>query len=117
MNHTSTIIEQLGSRLTPPEDGTLSITLQKNEAVKVVMFGFAAGQELSEHTASVPAIMHQLTGEAKWRIGDQEVSAQPGTWVFMPADLSHAITAVTPCTMLLTLLQGTEASNPQKSIS
>lgn len=117
MNHMATVIEQLGSRLTPPEDGTLSVTLLKNEDAKVVLFGFAASQELSEHTASVPAIMHQLTGEAKWRIGDREVSAQPGTWVFMPAHLSHAITALTPCTMLLTLLQRAEASTPLKSES
>ncbi|NJL31115.1 MAG: cupin domain-containing protein [Phycisphaerales bacterium] len=114
MSNASTIIEQLGSRLTPPADGTLSVTLQKNEHVKVVLFGFAAGQELSEHTASVPAMMHQLSGEAKWRIGDQEIKAQPGTWVYMPAHLPHALTAQTPCTMLLTLLNAVPVAHSSK---
>jgi len=30
----------------------------------VVVFGFAQGEELSEHTASMPAVLHFLQGEA-----------------------------------------------------
>jgi uncharacterized protein with GYD domain len=36
----------------------------QEECLKAVMFGFGVGQELSEHTVSMPAVMHFLWGEA-----------------------------------------------------
>ncbi|HAI11033.1 MAG TPA: cupin [Phycisphaerales bacterium] len=99
-------IESLCDRITPPQEGTLSVTLQQTDHVKVVLFAFGVGQELSEHTASVPAIMQQLSGEASWRLGDQVIEAKTGTWVWMPAHQPHALQAQTPCIMLLTMLTG-----------
>lgn len=106
----ATVIEDLLSRMQPPAEGTLSLTLQQTAEAKVVLFGFAAGQELSEHTASVPAVMHQLAGEARWRVGDRDVEAKPGAWVSMPPHLPHAIAAVTPCVMLLTMMTGASSA-------
>lgn len=83
--------------------GISSKTLQKGTSGKVVLFQFDAGQQLSEHTASVPAAMHFLEGEACVRLGSKTVDAKPGTWIHMDAGTSHAIEAVTPTTMLLTL--------------
>jgi len=40
-----------------PADGILSRTVYQDDHVKAVVFAFAAGQELSEHTASMPAIL------------------------------------------------------------
>ncbi len=91
-------------KIQPPTDGTLSVTIHQTESVKVVLFAFAAGQELSEHTASMPAIMHQLSGQAHWRLGDTITEAGPGTWIHMPAHQPHTVTAKTPCVMLLTLI-------------
>jgi quercetin dioxygenase-like cupin family protein len=34
------------------------------------------------------------------------MSAQPGTWVHMPPNMPHSITAKTPVVMLLLLLRG-----------
>jgi len=109
------VIDDLLQRIEPPADGTLSVTLQQNEHVKVVLFGFAAGQELSEHTASVPAVMHQLSGHASWRLGERELDARPGAWAFMPAGQPHALTARTPCVMLLTLFRGTTSTPPSQA--
>ena len=39
-------------------DSIISRTFYADEHVKVILFGFAAGQELSEHTASKPAMLH-----------------------------------------------------------
>lgn len=104
--NTPIVIEDLLKRVELPKDGTLSVTIEQSPHMKVVLFGFAAGQELSEHTASVPAIMHQLSGEAHWQVGDKSVDAKPGTWVSMPAKLSHSITATTPSVMLLMMIKG-----------
>ncbi len=89
---------------TQPES-IVSRTLYSDEQSKVVLFGFAAGQELSEHTAAVPAVMHFLAGEAEVRLGGETVQATAGTWIRMPARLPHAISARTPTTMLLTMFK------------
>lgn len=88
-----------------PPDSILSRTIHDDEQVKAVLFGFAAGQSLSEHTASVPAILHFIQGEADLTLGGEQSSAQPGTWVHMPARLAHSITARTPVVMLLLMLK------------
>jgi quercetin dioxygenase-like cupin family protein len=101
----ATWFQDLAGQVTIPADGTISRTLYRDEQIKVVLFGFAAGQELSEHTAAVPALIQIIAGEATIMLGDERVEAQAGTWVRMPAHLTHAVTARTPVVMLLTLLR------------
>ncbi|RMF36435.1 MAG: cupin domain-containing protein [Chloroflexi bacterium] len=88
-----------------PSDSILSRTVYHDDRVKVVLFGFAAGQELSEHTASQPAILHFLEGEAHLTLGEDSMEAHAGTWVHMPPQLPHSIVAKTPVVMLLLLLK------------
>ncbi len=92
-----------------PADSIVSRTLYTDEQVKAVLFGFAAGQELSEHTAATPAIIHIVQGEATLTLGGDTRLASPGTWVHLPARLPHALVAQTPVVMLLLLLRGGEA--------
>jgi quercetin dioxygenase-like cupin family protein len=99
----------LAAEVEPPADGTLSRTLYQDDRLKVVLFGFAAGQELSEHTASTPAILHFLRGEADVTLGADRIAARAGTWVHMPAQLPHSIRAKSPTVMLLLLLKETSA--------
>jgi quercetin dioxygenase-like cupin family protein len=89
----------------PPADGILSRTIYQDDQVKAVVFGFGQGQELSEHTASKPAMLFFVKGEATVGLGDDKKEAQPGTWVHMPAGLKHSIKAKTPVVMLLVLMK------------
>lgn len=88
----------------PPAAGVLSRTLYADAAVKVVAFGFAAGEELSEHTAARPAVVHVLSGSLDLTLDGAPVPAPAGTWVRMRAGLPHAVRAPEPSVMLLTLL-------------
>lgn len=88
-----------------PPDSIISRTFYSDERMKAILFGFAAGQELSEHTASQPAILHILQGEAELTLGDDSMKAQPGTWVYMPPQLPHSLYAKTPVLMLLLLFK------------
>ena len=106
MNAAYTFIADLLTEAEPPEDGILSRTIHNDERVKAVLFGFGAGQELSEHTASMPAVLQFLSGEATLTLGDDTLEARPGTFAHMPAGLRHAIRAKTPPIMLLLLLKG-----------
>jgi quercetin dioxygenase-like cupin family protein len=105
MNSTYQRIADIAREIDPPADGTLSRTIHQDEYLKAVLFGFAAGQELSEHTASTPAIMHFLSGEAEVTLGPDLVGAKAGSWIYMPAQLQHSISAKTPVVMLLLLLK------------
>jgi quercetin dioxygenase-like cupin family protein len=88
-----------------PADGTLSRTVHQDERLKAVLFGFAAGQELSEHTSSTPAVMHFLQGEATVTLGDDKMDVGPGAWIHMTAGLRHSIHTHTPVVMILLLLK------------
>ena len=90
-----------------PPDSIISRTFQEDERIKTILFGFAEGQELSEHTASQPAIIHFLEGEAILTLGDDEHQAQAGTWVHMPARLPHSVKATSKVLMILTLYKET----------
>ena len=106
MNETEySCFADLAAEVELPADGTLSRTIYQDERLKVVLFGFSAGQELSEHTASTSAILQFLKGEAKITLGEDTVSAAPGTWIHMRPNLKHSIRAKTPLSMLLLLLK------------
>jgi quercetin dioxygenase-like cupin family protein len=103
---TYAFIEDLTTQIPEiPADSILSRTIYQDEHIKAVLFGFAAGQELSEHTASQPAELHFVRGEARLTLGGDEMNARAGTWVHMPPRLAHSIKARTPVVMLLLLLQ------------
>lgn len=87
-----------------PADSIVSRTLYTGDDLKVVLFGFAPGQELSEHTASQPATLVFMAGEADLTLGDDQRAAQAGTWVHMPPNLPHSVVAKTDVVMLLLLL-------------
>jgi quercetin dioxygenase-like cupin family protein len=105
MTTTYTHFLDLAKEVQPPDKGTLSRTLYNDDRLKVVLFAFAQGEELSEHTASMPAVLHFLQGEAKLTLGDDTVEATPGAWVHMTKGLRHSIQAKTPVVMLLLLLK------------
>ena len=86
-------------------DSITSRQVHHDDAVKVTLFGFAAGQELSEHTASKPAIIQVLAGEGTFGLGGDVVEVRPGSWAFMAPHLPHTVTARTPLVMLLTMLK------------
>jgi quercetin dioxygenase-like cupin family protein len=87
-----------------PAQSILSRTVYRDETANVVLFRFAPGETLSEHTSAHPAILHFLSGEAQVTLGEAIQAAGPGTWVHMPAHLPHSITAQTEVVMLLVML-------------
>jgi quercetin dioxygenase-like cupin family protein len=95
----------LRTHIAVPENGILSQTLQSDERSKVVLFGFAAGQELSAHTAPFPATLTFLKGEASLRLGADQKEASEGTFVYMAAYMEHGIKARTDVIMLLTMIK------------
>jgi len=100
------VIQDLLKAVEIPKDGTLSRTIHRDDHLKIVLFGFAGGQELSQHTAAVPAIIEILQGDARVTLDGDEKELSAGSWVFMEAKLPHSVYARTDVVMLLTMLTG-----------
>ncbi|MEU7244172.1 cupin domain-containing protein [Streptomyces sparsogenes] len=100
----ATVIQDLAAELAPPEDGTLSRVLYRDDRLRVVGFAFAAGQELTEHTSALPVVIQVVQGRLDLVLGAEKTEATPGTWVHLPARLPHTVRATEPTIMLLTML-------------
>ena len=100
-----TYLLDLAQEAEPPVDGILSHTIFQDDRIKAVVFGFGAGQELSEHTAARPAMLFFVKGDANVGLAEDLHQAKAGTWIHMPANLKHSIAAQTPVVMLLVLLK------------
>jgi len=98
-------VRDLREQARVPRNGILSQTLYDDGKTKVVLFGFAPGQELSAHTAPFPAILTFLKGEATLKLGADEQEAVEGTFVHMTPYLEHGIKARTDVVMLLTMIK------------
>lgn len=105
MNLRYTYFANIEQEIEIPQKGILSKTLHQTDELKVVMFGFARGEELSEHTASMPAILQILQGQADITLHRDTFRAEPGAWIYMPPHLPHRIRAETPVALLLLLLK------------
>ena len=94
------------------ENGILSRTIQSDDRSKVVLFVFAPGQELSAHTAPMPATIYIISGEGTLKLGDETMEIASGSFAYMTPKLEHAIKAKTEVVMLLTMAKGVATVNP-----
>jgi quercetin dioxygenase-like cupin family protein len=96
-------------------NGIVSRTLLRTANSRVVLFGFAAGQELTEHTSTQHAVIQVLSGECRFSLAGVAHALKAGDLLYMPPNLPHAVTATTQFSMLLALtkpeLPGTAALN------
>jgi quercetin dioxygenase-like cupin family protein len=88
------------------QDGSVvSRTLVKKNGGTVTVFAFDAGQALSEHTAPFDAIVQVLDGQVELVIGGKKVPAETGQTVLLPANVPHAVNALTRFKMLLIMVR------------
>ena len=106
MNESPTVFADITAKGEIPEDGTLSRVVFSDDKIRIVVFAFDVGQELTDHTASVPAVVQVLSGRITLTLDGDSTEFAPGGWVHMPANLPHAVTALEPTIMLLTMLRG-----------
>ncbi|HLV35001.1 MAG TPA: cupin domain-containing protein [Spirillospora sp.] len=104
MSDTYTLVDNLAGLIEAiPTESIVSRTFYRGDQVKGVLFGFDAGQELSEHTSSQAAILQIVQGEATVTLGDDRYELSAGAWIHMPPRLRHSVYARTPLIMLLVM--------------
>lgn len=100
-----TLYENLLEEIEIPQVGITSRPLYQGEKVRAVIFGFAEKEEMTEHTASSPAIVQVLDGECIFNFDQQARTMIPGSWAIMDANMPHSIQATKPLKFLLHLLK------------
>jgi quercetin dioxygenase-like cupin family protein len=83
----------------------VSRTLLQRPTGTITLFGFDAGEGLSEHSAPFDALVHVLDGALDITISGDPLHASRGSTVVMPADEPHALTAIEPTRMLLVMIR------------
>ena len=96
---------RLPDLIAPATGGVASRVLAKNGGGNVTLFAFDAGEGLSEHTTPFDALAITLEGSLTLTIGGSPVKTAPGTIVWMPADVPHAVDATSAARMLLVMLR------------
>ena len=87
------------------EGAVVSRTIIKKDSGTVTLFAFAEGEGLSEHTTPYDALVQILDGEAEITISGKLFRPKEGEMVIMPADEPHALKAIKPFKMLLTMVR------------
>ena len=88
------------------QDGSVvSRQISKADAGNVTLFAFDKDQELSEHTAPFDALVHVLDGKAEIKISGKPFTLETGDAIIMPANEPHAVKALSPFKMLLTMIR------------
>jgi quercetin dioxygenase-like cupin family protein len=96
---------RLGDLVNYQEGTVVSRTLVKQPTGNITIFAFDAGQGLTEHTASFDALVQILDGKAEITISDHPYRVEIGEAILLPANQPHALAALTPFKMLLTMIR------------
>ena len=88
------------------EAGTIvSKTLVNSNFMTMTLFAFDAGQGVSTHSAPGDAFVVCLEGKAEVELNGEKLSICKGESLIMPANAPHAVKAVEPYKMLLTVVK------------
>ena len=95
----------LSNLISYQEGSVVSRTIIDKKAGTVTLFAFDEKQGLSEHTAPYDALVYIVDGEAEVTIAGKPIRLKQGEMTIMPANKTHALTAVTKFKMLLIMIR------------
>ena len=99
------VIPDVATAVSIQPDAVVSKVVHRDESLNVTVFGFDAGQELTEHRAARAAVVQVLTGRLRFTVDGDEIEAGPGFWLHMAPDTPHSLVATEATVMLLMLLR------------
>lgn len=87
------------------QGSVVSKTLSSKPHINITLFAFDENEEISAHTSPGDAMVQILDGQALITIDQKEINASKGQVVVMPANVPHAVKALTQFKMLLTVVK------------
>lgn len=87
-------------------EGTVeSRMIISKKAGSITIFSFDEGEGLSEHTAPFDAVVTILDGECEVWIAGETMQMKTGDTIIFPANVPHALSAITKFKMGLTMIK------------
>jgi quercetin dioxygenase-like cupin family protein len=83
------------------EAGIVSRALHDQAGVRVTLFAFGAGQQLTEHMSAARALIQVLSGTGEFTLAGTKSLLRAGDLLHLPPGLPHAVFAPEPFSMLL----------------
>jgi quercetin dioxygenase-like cupin family protein len=99
------VVLPAADQVTIQPGSVVSKVVHRDDALNVTVFGFDAGEGLSEHQASRAAVVQVLSGRLRFTVDGEDLDLGPGSWLHMTPGTPHALEATEPTVMLLTLLR------------
>ena len=94
---------RLGESAPAVGHGIVSRALLATPEMRAVLFNFAAGQSLTEHTNTSRALIHVLSGVGEFTVAGVPRTLRAGDLLHLPPRAPHAVSATETMTMLLIL--------------
>ena len=98
-------IVNLSAGLEYQNQSVISRVLLKNAGGTITLFAFDEGEGLSEHKTPYDAFVTIVEGSVRIRIADHVHSLSAGDSLVLPADIPHAVDAMTKFKMLLVMIK------------
>lgn len=98
------LIMDPASEVTIQPGAVVSKVVHRGDGMNVTVFGFDAGEELTEHQAARAAVVQVLSGRLRFTVDRDELELTPGSWLHMTPGTPHSLVATEPTYMLLTLV-------------
>lgn len=105
---------QFADAINTSSSGIVSRTVLQSPEMRVVLFSFDTGQELTAHTNRHRALIHVLDGTCEFFFNNEWRRMNAGEFLHMPPGHPHAVRAAFgPFSMLLTLGMRLNEATPQ----
>jgi quercetin dioxygenase-like cupin family protein len=88
------------------QDGTVASRMIINKkAGSITVFSFDENEGLSEHTTPYDAVVTIIDGECEVWVAGQTLQMKEGQTIIFPANVPHALSAITKFKMTLTMIR------------
>lgn len=111
----SKVVTGLFDDLPIAKDATTSRVVVGNDVLRHVVFAFDAGQVLTEHTSPRAVVVSLLRGRMEFEVDGAASTLAAGDVIYLAPGVPHALTALEPCYMALTMVDVTDTEHAPPS--
>ncbi len=101
---TYTLISAPASEVAVQTGAIVSKVVYRGDGLEATVFGFDAGEQLTEHQAARAAVIQVLSGRLTFVVDGEPLDLDAGAWLHMAPGAPHSLVAIEPTVMLLTLV-------------
>lgn len=105
-----TFVDQLGGVATLRNGRGGAQAVLDTDSAKMVSFEFGEGDVLNEHAARHPVLIQVIRGRIRFDVQGRSYEMTPGQVIHLTPMLRHAVTALEPSTLTVTMLLPHDAS-------